>query len=530
MPDAANPRPPSHAPTSDPGALEQSALLPEPVRLSALSADGRLTGGRLAGLAMPAAIFTLTWPILAESLLNSLVGLTDTVLSAAIDDNGASTDAVGGAVTLLWFVQLVVQAIGVGATAMISRAVGARKVGAANAALGQTLLLALAGGTMVGLVMAAIAEPAATAMSLSPVAHAGFVSYIRLNAIGVPFGSILFAGIACARGAGDSFRPLVAMSLVNVVNVGVSWLLSGVDLRSAAIVNGEQVTRWVIYNPSNFSMGVNGIALGTCAAYVVGCLVMVFMLVQGVAGPHGIRLRAARLRPHWHTLRRLVRLGVPNFLETLGMWAGNLFIILMVGRMGAASAGTLGSHLIAIRVEAFSYLPGFAFASAAATLVGQYLGAGSPALARRAVNICAVCAGAFMAAMGVLFIFAPAALVGLMSAQDVHLEMTPPLLRIAGFVQIPFAMSIVYRSALRGAGDVRATMWLTWLTTYLLRLPLAYLFSGVTLSLWGTIIENPSPWRWGLRGVWYGLCGELVIRGIVFWARFMRGKWVNAKV
>src|SRR5204863_7143728 len=104
-----------------------------PARAAAV--DGRIRSGRLAGLGMGAAIWVLAWPILAESFLNSLVGLTDTFLSAQLSE--AATDAIGGASYLLWFIGLVVQAIGVGATALISRAVGRGRVAVANAAVGQ---------------------------------------------------------------------------------------------------------------------------------------------------------------------------------------------------------------------------------------------------------------------------------------------------------------------------------------------------------------------------------------------------------
>ncbi len=84
-----------------------------------LTPDGRLKSGRLAGLSMRRAIWTLYWPIVLESLLASLVGMTDTYLSAQISVH--ATDAIGGASYLLWFIGLVVMAVGVGATALISR-------------------------------------------------------------------------------------------------------------------------------------------------------------------------------------------------------------------------------------------------------------------------------------------------------------------------------------------------------------------------------------------------------------------------
>jgi Na+-driven multidrug efflux pump len=95
---------------------------------------------------------------------------------------------------------------------------------------------------------------------------------------------------------------------------------------------------------------------------------------------------------------------------------------------------------------------------------------------------------------------------------------------------------------MRGAGDVKAVMWLTWLTTYGVRLPLAYLLCGldVTLPAWlgGAVILNPFHFDWGLPasagggliGLWVGLCAELVMRGVVFAARFVHGGWLRARV
>jgi Na+-driven multidrug efflux pump len=118
----------------------------------------------------------------------------------------------------------------------------------------------------------------------------------------------------------------------------------------------------------------------------------------------------------------------------------------------------------------------------------------------------------------------------------------PKLLVICGLVQIPFGVSIVLRSAMRGAGDVRWVAYLTWLTTYGIRLPLAYACSGVDIvlpeSLGGGVLNNPidlsawtgGGWFGGLSGLWIGLCGELVLRGVVFGARFVHGGWSRARV
>ncbi|MEM7623785.1 MAG: MATE family efflux transporter [Planctomycetota bacterium] len=226
-----------------------------------------------------------------------------------------------------------------------------------------------------------------------------------------------------------------------------------------------------------------------------------------------------------------MRLAVPNFFETLGMWVGNFLVVIFVGLLGA---GLLGAHIIAIRLEALSFLPGFAIGMAAATLAGQYLGAGRPDLAKRAIWRCAMLASAFMGLFGAAFILIPGTLVGLMSAQPVHLKNTPAVLAICGIVQVPFALGIVLRSALRGAGDVRVVMVLTWFSTYLIRLPLAFLLSGVDTPL----LQNPMPDNFtvagvavhGLQGLWIGLCIDLALRGALFLGRYLQGGWTRAKV
>ena len=494
-----------------------------------LTADGRLRSGKLAGLSMNKAIFVLSWPILIESFLNSLVGLTDTVLAAGLPDGTAATDAIGGASYITWFIGLIVMAIGVGATALVSRSVGGGRQAVANAVVGQTMLLGVGAGAVTGLVIWLMAPWVASALNLGDMASAQFVDYLGILAWGVPFMGVLFGGTACARGAGDSFRPLLVMVVVNAVNIVVSWVLAGVDVTASRVVNGEVVTRVLVVNPFGFDLGVPGIAIGTLAANIVGAGLLLLILGRGWSG---VRLRRRRLAPHWHTIRRLVRVGLPNFLETFGLWIGNFLVLLMVGWLAAADGGgLLGVHIVAIRIEAFSFMPGFAMGMAAATLAGQFLGARSPAMARRAVWRCTLIGATVMGLFGVAFLAVPAAIVGIFSPQPLHLAKAPALIMIAGMVQIPFAVAIVTRSAMRGAGDVRFVMGLTWFTTYLVRLPLAYALSGVAIPLGGgRHFENPFGMEPSLWGLWLGLCIEMGIRGVVFLARFLQGGWTKVRV
>lgn len=540
------------APSLDPteegvsGPRETTCPLPEAPsrrRGAELSEDGRFRSGRLAGLTMMGAIVALSWPVLLESFLNSLVGLTDTVLAAGL--GVAEADAIAGASYFMWFIGLVIMAIGVGATAMIARAVGAGRIASANATLGQSMILAVVCGVVVAGLVAALAHSVAGLLSMTDRAADAFSTYMLVIASGVPFASVLFIMASCARGAGDTRSPLVAMAARNVVNITVSVLLSGVDLTRTVMVDGEAVSRVIVENPSPFDLGILGIALGTVAGDLVGAAILFRMAWLGT---WGITLYRRRLKPHWVTIKRLARLGWPNFVETGGMWIGNFLVVIMVGGIAASgmtgkSAGVLGAHIIAIRIESMSFLAGFAMGTAAATLAGQYLGARRPDMAKKAVWRCTMIGAAVMLGFGACFVLFPRTLTGLLSAQPEHLELTPRLLIICGVVQIPFAFGLVLRSALRGAGDVKAVMALTWISTYAIRLPLAFLFSGADLRLfpsgsgeavtyWLTV-PNPMPDDFpiqGLWGLWIGLCADLLLRGLMFLARFLHGGWLKARV
>lgn len=490
-----------------------------------------IKAGRLAGLSMWTAIWVLAWPILTESMLNALVGLVDTTLSAGISE--AATDAIGVGSYIIWFLGMIAMAIGVGSTALIARSVGAGKLAVANAAVGQSLILAAIVGVIVGALLALAAGPVAVAMRMiddsGALTEAGtlFIEYTRILAIAVPVIAVGMVGAACLRGAGDSIRPLLMMAAVNLVNIVFSWALSGVDIATATVSDtGEVGRRVLLENPFSFDMGIRGIALGTLAAWITGAVFVLWLLWRGRSG---VTLLRRRLRLHAVTMRRLVRVALPNFIESLGMWTGNLITILFVGWM--AIPGLFGAHIVAIRIEAISFTPGFAMGLASATLAGQYLGAKNPDQARLAMRRCAMVSSVIMGLMGAAFILIPEKIVGLLTQQPTHLEYAPTLLFICGWIQIPFAIGLTIRNGLRGAGDTKAVAYITWISTYLVRLPLAWLLCGVDIPL-GSLgtIPNPNPYEWGLVGLWVGLCAEHIFRSTLYVLRYLNGAWTRIRI
>jgi Na+-driven multidrug efflux pump len=163
-----------------------------------------------------------------------------------------------------------------------------------------------------------------------------------------------------------------------------------------------------------------------------------------------------------------------------------------------------------------AFLPGFAMGTAAGALAGQSLGAGNPRMAQKSVLACLAVACAIMGFMGVLFMTAGATLTKVISSEPVHLQHVPRLLFICGTVEVLFAAALVFRQALRGTGDALWPFIITTLSSYLVRLPLAWYF-GVHLG-------------WGIEGVWIGLCTEVVVRAAMFSARFFHGGWKRIRL
>jgi len=485
--------------------LDEAAAIPSPPR-----GDGRIRTGRLAGLSLGAAMWVLSWPIMAQSFLDALLGTVDTAVAARLGVE--ETDAVGLSTYIMWFTGVITMSVAIGATALISRAVGGGHRSRANDVLGQSMTLAAIIGVLAGVVMALAAPFLGRPVGLDPVASRLMAQYLWPIAASMPAMVVTNVGVACLRGAGESRSPLWIMLVENVINLPLNIILSGVAFHFTLL--GREVN-WA--GVPGVSMGIAGIGIATCVARCVGAGIVLWLLARG---DDAMRLHWHRMRPRWASMKRLVNVGLPNLWESLGMWSGNFIIILVIGQVLAAAAGVpglIGAHQITIRLESFSFLPGFAMGTAAATLMGQYLGAGNAKMAARAALLCTAVAAIVMSIFSYVFIVHPVAMLSLMSDQPMHRELVPDLLRLAGYVQIPFAVLLVLRGGLRGAGDTRMAMILTSIGIFGLRVPGCI----IVALLW--------PER-GLYALWLVMVVELTIRAALFTARFLHGGWMRVKV
>lgn len=436
------------------------------------------------------------WPLL-ENILAFFVGLTDQFISghmATGPERVAILDAMGLGGYVGWFFNILQGAVATGVMALVARATGSRDHTLANRGLGQGLWLGLAAGVVSFFALFFGIPLLIRAIGLTPEAGEQATKFLKVLAFSGPLSGAMFAVNAALRGAGDTRSPFYAMLVVNGVNMCLSWTF--------------------VFGPAPFGgHGIEGIATGTVCGWAAGLLTAVIMLGKGRS--KGLRWTRHSLRPHGPTLHRIVRVGAPQSLEILVMWLIHAYGIHVIAKL--PMEGALGAHMLAIRVESMSFLPGFAIATAAAALAGQYLGAGSKEMAVKAVRICWRLAVGLMTLVGICFVFGRYQLIELMApGSSLHMKLSAPLLLVSAFTQPFFATCIILKTAMRGVGATTSVLRWSFGSMLFFRVGLLWWFFGH-----GGL---------SLTGVWIVLGCDLVTQSIAFtWLHF-RGKWLEARV
>jgi len=436
----------------------------------------------------------LAIPALAEQLLLALVGYCDTYFAGTL--SAETTAAVGLGSYVGWLVTMIFGLVGTGATALVARNIGAAKQGQANHFFNQAVIQAVLLGGVMAVTMWYLAPLICRAQNLDAEAISIALVYLRIDSITYPAGSVLLAATASLRGAGDMKTPLRIMAVVNLLNVVVTALL--------------------VYGLGPFpELGVKGIILGTLIARYVG---LALILLQLLKGRSGLRFSLGELRPVARSMRRLLTVGVPAALDGVLLWGGHFVFLMMITRLGNIGEGVpfLAAHYIVVRVESITFLPAAAWSMAAATLVGQGLGAGRPGFAARAGHHAALQCALLSSVLAVAFYFAAPTLFSLLSNDARVHEIGVPTLRLIAFVQPALVMMIIYSGALRGAGDTRTPLAINILGVFIVRLPVAYFF--------GVVLDG------GLVGAWVGTALDLSVRGLLTNWRFSSGRWQGIRV
>jgi putative MATE family efflux protein len=398
---------------------------------------------------------------------------------------------------LAWLITCFTVFVTVGSTALVARFVGARDGPAAVHATNQSITLAVFFGLIGTVGGLAGVEELVRLLGLKGDAAVFGAGYLRPIFALLAFQVIEQAGIACLVGAGDTRTGLFIRGGVALINLPFAWGLF-------------------------HFIGFQGIALGTAISHTLGAVAVLLVLWRGRAG---LRLRLGQLWPDWDLQWRLLRISVPAGTDSMSVGVCQLWFLTLVNALGDVAAT---AHGIALRWEALGYQSGVAFGTAAMALVGQNLGAGRPDRAARSgwtafalgLGVMVTMAAIFCALATPMFrLFAPG------EEQRKVVVMGVPVLRLVAFAMPAVACTIVFTYALRGAGDTRVPVLITWVGFLGVRIPLAYWLTQAVVDL-GPL----GTWHGGLFGAWVAMFADLYVRGgLILW-RFASGRWKWVRV
>ncbi|MEN8722666.1 MAG: MATE family efflux transporter [Alphaproteobacteria bacterium] len=434
-------------------------------------------------------VWSLAWPTMAAAFMHTATRWVDVKMVGVIGADAIAGVTAGG--QLYWLIQTLVMAAATGLTAIVSRAYGSRNLQEVDHAHKQSIWMGwLIGlGTWIGFIPL-IGFSLAWLGLTGNAADQGADYMIWLLVGNVPMTLIFLTG-AALRAGGDTITPLWTGIIANVVNIFLNWVLIYGNLGSPAF-------------------GVAGAGMATSAAIVLHTLMIFGLWWRGwTILPRGL----ASWKLDLSMWRRLWKIGYPTGIE------GLLFQLAMLSFMSfMALYGTEAfvAYQIGVQVLSFGFLPGHGFNVAAATMVGQYLGAGQPQRAMAAGWQTMRLAMLFMGLLGLGFIAVGEPLARWFLDDDTVVPMAVTFIWILGFSLPLMSWDFTVGGALRGAGDTRTPLYTVMIALGLFRLLPGYIIAHVL--------------HWDVVWLWSVLFLDYAARAIVLGLAFRRGKWQNQQV
>jgi putative MATE family efflux protein len=436
------------------------------------------------------AIFMLAVPMVLEMAMESLFGIVNVYWVAHLKKD-AVVAAVGITESLLTLVFAVAMGLSMATTAMVARRTGEKDTAGASVAAVQAIFIGIAVSVPIGLIGVFFTPQLFHLMGASTEVVAAGTGYGRIILGANIVIMLLFLNNAVFRGAGDAAIAMRALWFANIVNLVLDPCL--------------------IFGLGPFpELGVTGSAIATTIGRGMGVLYQFYMLTSD-KGRIQVRLDQARL--NLQIMLRLLRVslgGMFQFLVATASWLGLMLIVTKFG--DAAIAG----YTIAIRIIIFALLPSWGMSNAAATLVGQNLGAGKPDRAERSVWVTGFTNMVFLAGVTVIFTVFAEPMIRIFTQEEAALRYGTDALRFISFGYIFYAYGMVMVAAFNGAGDTTTPTLINLSCYWLFQIPLAY-----TLALHTSL---------GARGIFMAITIAETTIAVVGMLAFRQGRWKTRKI
>lgn len=398
-------------------------------------------------------ILLLAIPMVLEMVLESLFAVVDVFFVSRLGADSIAT--VGLTESILTLVFAVGMGLGMASAAMVARRIGEKDPdGAANAAV-QAILLGLIVSALIGVPCLIFAPRLLALMGADPGIIRTGSAYARIALGGSGVVILLFLNNAIFRGVGDAAIAMRLLWVSNILNLILDPCL--------------------IFGLGPFPrLGVTGAALATFTGRGIGVLYQFYRLSRGT---DRLRILARHLRVQATVLWRLLRVSANGILQFLIGQASWIVLVRIVSLFGPSS---LAAYTIAIRIVIFAILPSWGLSNAAATLVGQSLGAGKPDRARSAVLRTGLWNMLFLGSVGLVFIALAPHIIGIFTTDPAIVPTAVSCLRIFSCGNIAFAYGMVLLQAFNGAGDTRTPTLVNLVGFWLLEIPLAWILARHT--------------------------------------------------
>ena len=441
-------------------------------------------------------IFMLAWPVFLEQILVSMVNYVDTAMVGSLGAYATASVSISNSPNML--VNGLIMSLGVGFTAMISRAIGAEDLERAKNLMRQALTMVIMLGVPLMTVLICLAGKIPQWMGAEADVLPHAMLYNRIFACSLIFRCMSMLITSMMRGYGDTKTPMFVNMGVNVVNVLGNFLM---------IYPTRQLTVFgVTFTMIGCGWGVAGAAAASSLSSTCGALTMLCVLFLR-KGPLQLDFKG-RFLPDMALLKNVLRISLPAAFERVAMSLGGI-----INNSTIASLGTVAfaANSLYLTAESMCFMPGFAFATAATTLVGQSLGAKRPDLAEKYVKTIAVLGSCVMAVLGSgLFLFAKPIL-SMFTPDPAVIALGTICLQYDAFIQVPQMLAQIFSGALRGAGDTKWTF-------------IIIASSQWTLRILGTVICI-RVLGFGLQAACLAMCADQCMRCCLFFLRYRTGKW-----
>jgi putative MATE family efflux protein len=435
------------------------------------------------------AIVLLAIPMVLEMVMESLFAVVDTFWVAHLGANAMAT--VGLTESVLMLVYCGAMGLSMSATAMVARRIGEKDSKGAAVAAVQAILVGVVASVLVAVGGSAIAPKLLEIMGASPDVIAIGRHYAAIMMGSTVAIVLLFLNNGIFRGAGDAAIAMRVLWLSNFINLLLDPCF--------------------IFGLGPFpEFGLAGAAVSTTIGRSIGVVYQMWILFSGHSR---VKILPRQFRVHWDVMSRLIRVALNGMFQYGIGQLSWLFLVRLVSTFGSVA---VAGYTVAIRIFFFAILPPWGLSGAAATLVGQNLGAQKPERAERSVWLTGFYNMIFLAAVGLVFIFFPEPIIRVFTSDPAVISFGVDCLRIICYGNLAYAYGMVMVQSFNGAGDTFTPTVVNLFGYWLFQIPVAYLLASRT-SL-------------GPKGVFYAIPIAETAIAIVGVALFRQGRWKKKRI